>query len=61
MNTKMKGRSGGNRPTQTTFSKHNPTPIRAGIKAAIVRCAVWGVIPAHVATWLIQSAGLKHA
>jgi hypothetical protein len=61
MTTKTKGRSGGDRPTQKTSSKHNPTPIYLAIKAAILRCAVWGVIPPNLATWLIQRAGLKDA
>lgn len=61
MTKKTKGRSRGDRPTQKTSSKLNPTEVYSVIKAAIVRCAVWGVIPANVATWLIQRAGFKDA
>ncbi len=61
MTIKTKGRSGGDRPTRKTSSEHYPNPIRAAIKVAIVRSALRGVIPANVATWLIQHAGLKNA
>ena len=39
----------------------NHTPIHSSIKRAIVRLAVWGIIPAGFATWLIQRGGLKDA
>ena len=65
MTTKTKGRNGGHRPTPKTTDSRNFTPIhssiKAAIKAAIVRLAVWGVIPAGFATWLIQRGGLKDA
>lgn len=61
MTKNNKGRNGGDRPTPKTSDSHNPTPIHSGIKAAIVRLAVWGVIPAGLATWLIQRGGLKDA
>ena len=61
MTTKTKGRSGGDRPTQKTSKNHTPTPTSSAIKAAILRCAVWGVIPANLAPWLIERAGLKDA
>lgn len=61
MTTKTKGQSGSDRPTQNTSSRFNPTPISSAIKAAILRCAVWGVIPANLAPWLIERAGLKDA
>ena len=35
--------------------------MRAHIKLAIVRLAVWGLIPADFATWLIQRGGLSDA
>lgn len=35
--------------------------IRGGIKTAIVRLAVWGVIPTSLAQWLIQCGGLADA
>jgi len=47
--------------TPKTSDSHNLTPIHSGIKAAIVRLALWGVIPARFATWLIQRGGLKDA
>lgn len=34
--------------------------IRPRIKAAIVRPALWGVLPVAVAEWLIQRGGLRH-
>ena len=61
MSTKTKGRSGGDRPTQNTSSNQYLIPISSAIKAVILRGAVWGVIPANLATWLIQGAGLKDA
>ena len=47
--------------TPMTSDSSNPTLIHSGIKAAIVRLAVWGLIPAGFATWLIQRGGLKDA
>jgi hypothetical protein len=35
--------------------------IRASVKALIVRLALWGVIPARLATWLIRVGGLRDA
>jgi hypothetical protein len=61
MFTKTKGRNGGNRPTLKTCDSRNPTLIRSNVKAAVVRLAVWGLIPASLATWLIQRGGLKDA
>lgn len=61
MTTKTKGRNGGDRPTPKTSDSRKPTLILSGIKAAIVRLAVWGLIPADLATWLIQRGGLKDA
>ena len=34
--------------------------VRAIPKIAIVRLAIWGVIPASLAQWLIQRGGLRH-
>lgn len=54
-----KGRSGGDRPTlKTTDSR--AYSIRTYIKAAIVRLALWGVLPVAVAEWLIQRGRLRH-
>lgn len=47
--------------TPKTCDKGNPTPFESGIKATIVRLALWGAIPAGLATWLIQRGGLKDA
>lgn len=40
-------------------SKH--TPASAKVKNIIVKFALWGLIPAGLATWLIQRGGLKDA
>lgn len=34
--------------------------IRPRIKAAIVRLALWGLLPVKLAEWLIQRGGLRH-
>jgi hypothetical protein len=61
MTKNNKGRSGGDRPTPKTTDSRNPTLIHSSIKAAIVRLAVWGLIPVSFATWLIQRGGLRDA
>jgi hypothetical protein len=58
MTRKTRGRT---MATPKTSDNHHATPIHSGIKAAIVRLAVWGLIPASFATWLIQRWGLKDA
>lgn len=58
MTIKTRGRT---MATPKTYDNCNPTPIHSGIKAAIVRLAVWGVIPSGFATWLIQRGGMKDA
>lgn len=35
--------------------------MKSKIKSAITGLAIWGVIPAGLATWLIQHGGLKDA
>lgn len=35
--------------------------VRAVLKTVIVRLAVWGVIPASLAQWVIQRGGLADA
>jgi hypothetical protein len=35
--------------------------MKAQLKKVIVRLAVWGLIPASFAAWLIQRGGLKDA
>ena len=47
--------------TPKAFHNRNPSRIRSGIKVAIVRLALWGVIPANLATWMIQRGGLRDA
>ena len=61
MTTKTMGRNGGDRPTPKTSDNRNPTAIRSSIKTVIVRLAVWGLIPAGLATWVIRRGGLKNA
>ena len=34
--------------------------IRPRIKAAIVRLALWGLLPVNLSEWLIQLGGLRH-
>lgn len=63
MTTKRKPAPGGNRAAgygdAPTCANH--TPIRSQLKAAIVALALWGLLPAGLATWLIQRGGLKNA
>jgi hypothetical protein len=41
-------------------SEDEHTGIRAGVKAWIVRLALWGWLPYGLATWLIQRGGMRH-
>lgn len=61
MPTKTKGRDRWHGATPKTSDSSNPTAIHPSIKALIVRLALWGLIPAGWATWLIQRGGLKDA
>ncbi|TVR61845.1 MAG: hypothetical protein EA420_10970 [Candidatus Competibacteraceae bacterium] len=61
MIVKNKGRDRWHGATQKTSVNQNVTAIRSSIKAAIVRLAVWGLIPVEIARWLIQRGGLKDA
>lgn len=62
MTTKTKGRDRLRRSaTPKTGNSRNPTAIHSSIKALIVRFALWDLIPAGWATWLIQRGGLKDA
>jgi hypothetical protein len=61
MTKNNKGRNGGDRPSLKTTDARNATLIRGSLKAAIVRLAVWGLIPARFASWLIQCGGLNDA
>lgn len=71
MTTNNKGRAPGKDATpKTTDSQHSTATdpligwfsaaMRAKLKVIIVRLAVWGLIPASFATWLIQHGGLKN-
>jgi len=60
MTRKEKGRNR-NGATPKISDSRNPTAIHSSIKVAIVRLAVWGLIPVNLATWLIQRGGLKDA
>lgn len=61
--TKRKPAPGANRETGLSDASDcaNHTPIRTRLKAAIVNLAVWGLIPAGLATWLIQRLHLEAA
>ena len=61
MTQNNKGRAPNQDATPKTSDSRNPTMIHSGIKAAIIRLAVWGLIPAGFATWLIQRGELKDA
>lgn len=45
---------------QIKKSHQHYTAIRGRISGVIVCLAVWGLIPAGLATWLIQRGGLRH-
>lgn len=49
----------GTRATSKNTSGRNHS-IRPRIKAAIVRLALWGVLPVKLAEWLIQRGWLRH-
>ena len=63
MDTRKKPAPGWHRETGLTNASDsaNDTPIRAQLKALVVTLAVWGLIPADFATWLIQRGGLSDA
>lgn len=61
MIVKNKGRDRWHGATQKTSVNQNLTAIRSSSKAAIVRLAVWGLIPTGVAPWLIQRGGFRDA
>jgi len=50
-------------PGTRPASKNQPSRnhiIRPFIKMAIVRLALWGLLPVELAEWLIQRGGLRH-
>lgn len=51
MTRKTRGRT---EATPKTSASCNPTPIHSSIKALIVRLAVWGLLPAGLAGWIIR-------
>jgi hypothetical protein len=59
---KKKPAPDGNRETgyDAAFDSRNLTAIRSRFKSLIVRLALWGLIPAGLASWLIQRGGLRH-
>jgi hypothetical protein len=61
MTEKTKGRNGGDHSTLKTSDSRKRTAIRSRIKAGIVRMAVWGLVPAGFASWLIRRGGLTDA
>jgi hypothetical protein len=61
MTTKTQNRSGGDRPILNVTGGHHVTLVQFGIKALIVRLALYGFLPASFATWLIQREALKNA
>lgn len=61
MTTKNTGRDRWHGATQKICIDQYLIAIRSSIKAAIVRLAVWGLIPTGIALWLIQRGGLKDA
>lgn len=43
------------------MSATGPRGLAASVKAALVTLALWGLIPARFASWLIQRGGLRDA
>lgn len=58
MTTKIWGRT---EATPKTNYACNSSRTASRIKAAVVRFALWGLIPTGFAEWLIQLGGLKDA
>lgn len=60
MTTDKKAAPAGTSATpKTSKNAGNPT-LKARVKAAIFALGLWGVIPARLASWLIQRGGLRH-
>ncbi len=51
MTRKTRGRT---EATPKTSDSRNPTPTASRAKALIVRLAVWGLLPAGLAGWIIR-------
>ena len=58
-NKKKAAPAGTGTASNTAHDSQNNT-IRPRIKAAIVRLALWGLLPVKLAEWLIQHGGLRH-
>jgi hypothetical protein len=58
---KTKGRDRWYGATPKTSGSGHSTAIHLGIKVLTARFALWGLIPAGGAAWLIQRGGLKDA
>lgn len=58
-NNKKAAAGFGTRAASKNLSGRNHS-IRPRLKVAIVRLALWGVLPVAVAEWLIQRGGLRH-
>lgn len=43
-----------------TSEYRNHSPIRVFLKTVITRLAVWGLLPANMAAWIIQHGGMNH-
>jgi hypothetical protein len=59
MKIKKKAARAGTRTASSKRSTKNHSTL-SRIKAAIVRLALWGVLPVSVAEWIIQRGGLRH-
>ncbi len=57
---KEKAAPAGAGTASNTESTRNNYNIRPRVKAAIVRLALWGVLPVKFAEWLIHLGGLKN-
>lgn len=51
MTRKTRGRT---EATPKTCDSRNPTPTASRVKALIVRLALWGLLPAGLADWIIR-------
>jgi len=60
MTRNRKGRLGWHQATLITSKRaYNFIGLASRIKAVVVTLALWGLLPAKVASWLIQQGGLR--
>jgi hypothetical protein len=52
--------SGKARAAQQIKLQFDSNRIKSLVKTAIVRLALWGVLPTSIADWLIQRGGLRN-